>query len=184
MRSGLDKESVFETLYAQNADKVLKTAFRYAQDKEVALDVMQETFMKLYIYMDELDEEYVCGWLLTTARNLSINCAKKKRHEVVEEDIALTSDLHGRIECLEEEVMKEERRRSIRELNNQIFDALYRENVRWYEAATLVYCMEKPQKQVASEIGVEPEVLYSMLRRVRNWIRKNYGDQYCDINME
>lgn len=36
------------------------------------------------------------------------------------------------------------------ELKKGIFEALYEKNPRWYEAITITYVLEKPQKEVAS----------------------------------
>ena len=59
-----------------------------------------------------------------------------------------------------------------------IFGELYRMNERWYDAITITYLLEKPQKEVAEELGVSLEILHSMLYRAKRWIRKKYREEY------
>lgn len=182
MKTKEEKQQLFERLYAENADVVLKAAMKYTREEELAQDVMQDTFMKLYIHLDEIEETYVRGWLLTIARNQAINCVKKRRREIVEEDIVLVSDLRAHVRDLEEEILEKEREESMQELKEQIFDAMYRENPRWYKAAMLGYCTGKPQKQVAEEMNISLEGLHSMLYRARSWVRKKYGEQFRSVD--
>ena len=63
-----------------------------------------------------------------------------------------------------------------------ILDALYRRNRRWYDAVTLAYCMEKPQKEVAACMDMSLESLQSMLYRARNWIKETYREEFDHIH--
>lgn len=74
-----EKVQVFEMLYEQNADLVLKIAVKYSGDVQIAQKVMQDTFIRLYKHMDEIEEEFVRDWLLITAKNLALNCSRKRR---------------------------------------------------------------------------------------------------------
>ena len=40
-----------------------------------------------------------------------------------------------------------------------------------------VYLLEKPQKEVAREMGISLEVLHSMLYRAKKWIRKKLREE-------
>ena len=65
-----------------------------------------------------------------------------------------------------------------RHLADEIYLRLFEENKRWYDAIMAVYLLEKPQKEVAREMGISLEVLHSMLYRAKKWIRKNYEKRY------
>lgn len=65
-----------------------------------------------------------------------------------------------------------------KELADEIYLRLFEENKRWYDAIMAVYLLEKPQKEVAREMGISLEVLHSMLYRAKKWIRKNYEKKY------
>lgn len=78
----------------------------------------------------------------------------------------------------EEEILEKERTDEIVVLNQEIFEALYEKNTRWYEAVTLVYVLGKPQKEVAKEMEITLGVLESILYRAKEWIKKNYSERY------
>ena len=63
-----------------------------------------------------------------------------------------------------------------------IFSALYDLNPSWYEAVTITYVLEKPQKEVAEIMGVKLETLHSMLYRAKKWIRKHFEEQFDHLN--
>ncbi len=68
------------------------------------------------------------------------------------------------------------------ELKKGIFEALYEKNPRWYEAITITYVLEKPQKEVAENMEVTLDVLHSILYRAKKWIRENYAEEYAHLN--
>ena len=72
--------------------------------------------------------------------------------------------------------------RASRELVKDIFSALYDLNPSWYEAVTITYVLEKPQKEVAEIMGVKLETLHSMLYRAKKWIRKHFEEQFDHLN--
>ena len=60
-----------------------------------------------------------------------------------------------------------------------ILDALYEENENWYEAITMVYCLERKQKDVAESMGISIQALTGVLYRARKWIKIHYNsDDY------
>lgn len=59
-----------------------------------------------------------------------------------------------------------------------ILDALYEENENWYEAITMVYCLEKT-KDVAESMGISIQALTGVLYRARKWVKIHYNsDDY------
>ena len=60
-----------------------------------------------------------------------------------------------------------------------ILDALYEENENWYEAITMVYCLERKQKDVAESMGISIQALTGVLYRARKWVKIHYNsDDY------
>ena len=81
----------------------------------------------------------------------------------------------------EDAAMKKISNREYFLLKEDILGALYNINERWYDAITLVYCLERNQQEVADELGISIEVLHSVLYRARNWVKKNYKLRYESI---
>ena len=68
------------------------------------------------------------------------------------------------------------------ELKENIFEALYKKNPRWYDVITITYILGKPQKEVAENMGITLDVLHSTLYRAKQWIRKNYAEEYAHLS--
>ena len=82
----------------------------------------------------------------------------------------------------EDTFFRKMKEREFMKLKEDIFAALYKKNLRWYDAITITYVLEKPQKEVAENMGVTLEVLHSMLYRARQWIKKNFEEEYDHLN--
>ena len=63
-------------------------------------------------------------------------------------------------------------------LGIDIFRELYQKKARWYQAVTLVYYVDMPQKEAAKQMGVTLYALEGMLKRARKWMIKRYKDEY------
>lgn len=86
------------------------------------------------------------------------------------------------VETPEEFFVRKIKDQQYMELKKGIFEALYEKNPRWYEAITITYVLEKPQKEVAENMEVTLEVLHSILYRAKKWIRDNYAEEYAHLN--
>ena len=168
----------FEKVYEENVSAVYRTALYYSKKEYVAEEITQEVFLKLYISKENVNLEAINAWLITTARNMVWNYKRDAWHEVPGGDFfdeGRTALLSG---SAEDEVMAILRDRKYHCFIEDIFGELYRMNERWYDAITITYLLEKPQKEVAEELGVSLEILHSMLYRAKRWIRKKYREEY------
>lgn len=172
----------FESVYHKNKVNVYRIAMDYSDShKESAEEIFQEVFLKLYTHFDTVDEEYMAAWLVTTTKNTAINYVKKRSRELPREDIELFSDLHVKeqVESAEEQVFRKILLREKVGYGWTILDALYEENENWYEAITMVYCLERKQKDVAESMGISIQALTGVLYRARKWVKKHYNsDDY------
>lgn len=168
----------FNAIYQDNINSVYKTALRYTGNHHAAEEIAQRVFVKLYIVMDHVNLDAVGSWLKVTTRNLAINYNRDGKYEIPSKNVYA----EWRPENSEDEFEKKLRQKEYIELTEHIFEELYRVNERWYEAVTLTYCLEKPQREVAEIMDVSLDVLHSMLYRAKKWIRKHYIDEYDHLN--
>ena len=92
------------TLVGRFQQKVFVMAYSILRDKEDALDVVQETFLRLYRKIDTYRAgSNFQGWLLQIAKNISIDYYRKHRQKKREwesslslGDLPLASDDHKR----------------------------------------------------------------------------------------
>lgn len=72
----------FEQLYQQFFSDLMRVVFGITYDREIAEDVCQEAFIRLYhklhLFPTSQDAKY---WLIRVAKNLSFNYCKRKKNE-------------------------------------------------------------------------------------------------------
>lgn len=172
----------FDEIYEEYKNLVLKAAYTYSGNYDVAEDITQNTFLQLYIYYNHMNHSNIKSWLYTTAKNYALNYNKKASREILGENFKEEDFVRETVESAEETFMEELKDLDRSELHERIFEALLEKNPRWYEAVTLVYYLEIPQAKVAEQMGVRVEVLHSVLHRAKSWIKKEFGVEYDELN--
>lgn len=173
----------FNEIYEKYKNLVLKAAYIYSGNNyDVAEDITQDTFLKLYTKFDDLKGGNLSAWLFTTAKNAALNYKKKHDREILSVDDEEYTDDEPYRESTEEEYAENELERERARLHDRIFQGLMEKNPRWYEAVFLAYYMEIPQEKVAQIMDIRLGVLHSILHRAKKWIRKTYGVEYEEMN--
>ena len=172
----------FDAVYEKYKNLIFQTAFLYIKEWYAAEDIMQETFLRYYIYMEHTRVENTKSWLLTTAKNIALNYIRDNSRSTVLSMEDEEEGVYGSVEGGEEIFFDKLWRREVLLAADTILDALYRRNRRWYDAVTPAYCMEKPQKEVAACMDMSLESLQSMLYRARNWIKETYREEFDHIH--
>lgn len=180
-----DKEAVdsvsgmnFDEIYGEYASLVYRIILYHSEDRNVAEEIMQEVFMKLYINRENIKKEAIRAWLVTTAKNMTRNY---KRDSWYETAVLETFDDNNELlasDSLEDDFIAALRISECNVLMETVFEDLYKKSVRWYEAVTIAYLLEKPQKEVAKIMGMSLEQLHGMLYRARKWIQERYKEEY------
>lgn len=168
MESKSTKDKKFDSIYRAYKDSIFKVAMHYAKCEDLANEITQKTFFQLYIYFENVNLDNVYPWLVTTARNFTFNYNRDKKREILGEVF---------------EVLKETKDKfcNINNMEDSIFECLYKDHRIWYDAVTQVYCFGKSQQEAAEQLGIAVEVLNSRLYRARQWIRKNYENEYREV---
>lgn len=77
---GKMSDEKFIQIYEENKTSIFRIAFSYLRVKEDAQDVLQDTFLKLYMNPPK-DGSNLFGWLARVARNNCLDIIKKKKKE-------------------------------------------------------------------------------------------------------
>lgn len=175
---------VFNEIYEEYKNLVLKVAYMYSGNYSEAEDIMQEVFLRLYHEIDEKPHTNVKAWLCITAKYLALNYRRKAAREVSEDEAGDESDIITELsrESTEEEYFEELTEKERIKLHENIFIHLMEKNPRWYEAIMLVCVRGCLQVDAAKKLNMSESAFYVMLHRARNWIRKNYGVEYEELN--
>lgn len=166
-----------EALYKKYEEEVYKTCLYYAKDEHIARDMTQKTFFSIYEHYDNINPGRMKPYLIRTAKNLTLNWLRDFKRlregqldDLNEEKLQTVSveDMYVRKECA----------LLAQELSGNILERLYQKNKKWHELIILAYYLEIPQEQIAKRMGVHIDVIYSKLYRAKQWIRKNYQEEY------
>lgn len=152
-------ETEFNTVFELYQNIVVQAAALYTRNQHTAEDIAQEVFLRYYIYAGCGEVENVKGWLLTTARNLAYNYVRDHRKEVLLDVNTEGETLLGYGDSPEKAFFEKLWTTEVLETTDTILSALARKNEKWFDAVTLVYCMEKPQREVAESMGISYEGL-------------------------
>ena len=172
----------FDEIYSKYKNLVLKAAYDYSKDYNEAEDIAQNTFLQLYIHYDNMEKTNIVSWLYTTAKNYALNYRKKAAKEIFENEDDAVSILEQERESTEDEYMEMVLDLETKEFVNHLFLALLEKNERLYKAIVLAYHLKIPQAEIAEEMGISIEVLHSILHRAKEWMKKNFGVEFNELN--
>lgn len=179
----------FEKIYEEYKNLVLKTAYLYTGNRELARDIMQDTFLACYKDIEKKENlaEYtsIKSWLTTTAKHAALNYERKLSREAFSADDS--EEEHTEKESLvrgstEVEYIDSQTDKERGEFIGRIMSALMKKNKRWHKAIMLTCFMEIPQTEAAKMMDMSDDAFYVMLHRARNWIKKEYGIEYDELN--
>lgn len=96
-----DKELGFQELYTKYNKLVYAIAFSIVRNKEDSLDVTQSIFAKIYkLEKDKLPNKKEASWLYTVTKNEAITYLRKKKNNVLIEDLYELEDDNNEINKL------------------------------------------------------------------------------------
>lgn len=182
----------FNRIYEEYKNPILKIAYLYVKDFEIAEDIMHDTFLKLFVVMGRTKEiENIESWLFVTAKHQAINYCKK----IVKWEVRLEGDISSDdstdplgyeplTESAEEEYLEELTNKQKTEFHNRVMAALMEKNKRWHNALLLDVHLKIPQKKAAESMGISLNAYQVMLHRAREWIREKYGVEYEELKQK
>ncbi|RAJ11192.1 RNA polymerase sigma-70 factor (ECF subfamily) [Chitinophaga skermanii] len=165
----------FHTLYQKYSDAIFAYAFKLTTSREIALDVVQEVFLKVWVKQASLDPSLsIKAFLYKIAKNIILDQLKKAVHdekfrqhflESYEEQPATShNDLYYK-------QLEEMRMQAIAQLPGQ---------------RQLIYKLSKlnglSNTEIASQLGISSNTVKDQLTKASRFIRQ-YLYQHADIAM-
>lgn len=172
------KREHFTEIYEKYKLEVYKLSLYFCGNEAVANETTARAFFNLYIHYEDIGKiENMHAYLIRTARNITFNWIRDNKLVLD----GMIEDLNDEIVSdfsVEDHYLREEAKRMAKELNDMILARLYMENPLWYEVVLETCYFNKPNIQVAKELGVTRETIGSRLYRAKKWIRENFQEQY------
>lgn len=150
-------EKSFLAAYDEHSDALFRHCLIRLRDREVAKDVVQDTFAKTWLYLaDGKEVEYMRAFLYRVANNLIVDASRKKKTNsldaMMEEDGFEVKD-----ENIREPIDKPALQDALSMLKS--LDEIYR------TAVTMRYLDEMSPREIASALGVSENVVSVRIHR-------------------
>ena len=72
----------FDRIYNSTKDALYSYALRVLRNEEDALDTLQETYRRLWIHIEKVEEDRAISWLMRVCHNIMMDHFRKKRKHV------------------------------------------------------------------------------------------------------
>lgn len=157
----------FERVYREQRDAVYGYLFYMTGDEQLAQDLVQETFLKIYLNLHKFRQESsMKTWCIAIAKNTYFSYLKKKRPETVEEKFGFF--------VADEKLLPEEQ--VIREENNHFIRQILFSMSEEERQLLLLRDYEKlSYKEIGELLGVSEIVVKGRLYRARERYKEKYG---------
>lgn len=165
----------FEDLYLKEADKLLFYICGYIRDRAAAEDLLQETFMSLWMHKENLDVSYpLQPYLYSIAKNKCINALKKSCSEKSAKDTLKVREMQANLRALQDSSadiiikfqLEEELGKVFRETPKEFLDTFLDSRVRGFTYETISEKRGISVKVVEYHIT---QVLKSLRKRLREF---------------
>ena len=149
-----------EELLVLHGDQLYRTAYLYVQNREDALDVVQEVSYKAFLSIGQLkNEKFFLTWLTKILINCSYDVLKKNKREL---------PLSNMIELTTNE-------REKREENLDLLEAINRLDEKYKNAIILFYFQDLPISEVAKVMKIPENTVKTFLSRGKDRLKKLLG---------
>lgn len=158
----------FSSAYEQCRDSVYGYLLYMSKDIQLAEDLSQETFLKMFLNMHKYKgNSSVKTWALKIARNTFLTYAKKKQPLLLEEQ-DLETEIYHYINEPEDLILQ-------KELGEQIKKTLMALNEQDRTVLLLRDYEQLSYEEISQILGISAEVLKSRLFRARQKFKKQYA---------
>lgn len=169
-----DKQA-FEKLMTAHFSRVLNFIFRYVGRRDIAEDLTQEVFIRVYKSVGSYQpQSKFSTWLFTIAKNLSLNELRSNKHKMVSMDEMIdTGEDHIKVQFKDERQQTPAEQLLENEQSQQVRKAIAElpENQR---VAVLLRRYEQfTYEEIADVMQVTPKAVKSLLNRAKENLRES-----------
>jgi RNA polymerase sigma-70 factor (ECF subfamily) len=166
-------QKAFAELVSRHKEAVFHVVLRIVRNREVAADLVQETFMKAFGSLQTYRSEYrFSTWLYKIAANASIDHLRKKRIKALSLDSRIETD-DGAVDFEiaddrphpEEQLVRQEQRMSISEAIESLPEKYRRVIIARHQE-------EKSYEEIATELHIPVGTVKARIFRARELLKK------------
>lgn len=154
----------FDLLYEKYKNMALRTAYLITGNLSDSEDVVQDTFVKVWLHCRELkNESGFRAWMMQILVRTAYKCGKKKSRELPDEEIMQKADKRQAASSMERVIAREEAERIARAVRTL--------PMKQRTVVALYYYQECSVSEIAAMLGVLEGTVKSRLHTARKLLR-------------
>ena len=165
----LGDKQAFAAIYEKYHRQIHVIALKYLKDESIAQDIVQEIFIKLWTFRENLKEELsIKGFLITSVHNLVLNTIRNRKTEILKY-IELGHKLNNKQNSIEEEMLLSEYARIAEEGIKKLSpakQAIFR--------LRSIHCLSN--REVAAQLGLSVNTVKFQFSQASKMLRKYLRD--------
>lgn len=156
-----DKE-LYSEIIKRYESKLLRYSNYLVNDKDLASDIVQESFIKAYINLNGFDlKKKFSSWIYRIVHNEAMNAVKKqKKHVPIHEGLDVDSGVD-----LEDEII-------VKEMKSRAHDCLSHMPVIYREPLSLFYIEEKSYEEISDILRIPVGTVGTRVNRAKILMKK------------
>lgn len=171
----MSKKLNYDELYKKYRHLVFQVALNYSSANEaLAEDIMQETFMTVYLNIDTMKPTNMASYLITITKHKTLNVMKHEKFTVVQSAIDQPDRVLSEVEDVETVYLNEEATDEKRYLCEAILEAMGEKNPRWERAMRQRYIENRKREDIAKDMDISVKALDTLLHRAKKWAKKYF----------
>lgn len=160
-----NKQQYFETIVRSLANDLFRYAYWLCNDKSIADDLVQETFLRAWKSIDKLkDQQAVKSWLFTIVRRENARRFERKQFDLV--DIENTSVADEKSNDYDEILEQNQLRSAIKELDADYKDPLLMQTIGGFKT-----------DEIATILGLNLNTVNTRLFRAKQRLKEKIAAQ-------
>ncbi|MBP3548050.1 MAG: sigma-70 family RNA polymerase sigma factor [Alistipes sp.] len=157
-------QQAFEYLFTRYRDALTRLFEQRLGDKDMASDLLQETFIKVYLHLDHYSKSYTFGqWIYTIARNTLVDHLRRRA-----DDVAIDERFRAPLATTpspEESVI-------INQSRTHFYAALDELTEEYRQVIEMRFIEEYTYEEIAEKLGRPLNTIKTQIRRARAAICK------------
>ena len=151
----------FEEIFRKYSSIIFQYAYKFLKDKDLAKDVVSETFIKFFRFYSAIKDKAILKWLLITAKNVIVDILREREKILPLEELKLSDNKNNPEETF---FLKKDLER-LQEIVRKMPQSLY-------EIYQLYYQEGYSIKEIAEMKNLSISALNKKLFKIRRFIFK------------
>jgi RNA polymerase sigma-70 factor (ECF subfamily) len=174
----------FEVLLTRHRKPIFNFIYRYVGSKELAEDLLQETFLRVIKSASNYKQKAkFTTWLYTIARNLCVDQSRRKKHRKaasLDQPMRKSEDSGTLLDVIPGKDMPSDRKAVSRQLHETLHRAIESLSEPQREVFLMREFLDMPFKDIADVVGVPENTVKSRMRYALEKLRLEL-DEYKDM---